>query len=62
MKEEIINTIIDLVADFLYYDRKEDEDLKRGDIEKAIKNNEITIEYIVAKFEDEFRKGVMKNE
>lgn len=33
------NTIDDLISDFLYYDRKEDEDLLVGDIEKWIKED-----------------------
>lgn len=41
-----------LVVDFLYYDRKEDEDLPRGAIEDAIKSGEITAEEIG----DEFKK------
>lgn len=49
-REEILVTVDDLVADFLYYDRKEDEDLPRGAIEEAIKAREISPEDIVARF------------
>lgn len=52
MIENINNAIEDLVSDFLYYDRKEDEELKVGDIEKAIEKGEITIEQIVDKFKN----------
>ena len=40
MNQKIESTILgcteDLVSNFLYYDRKEDEDLPRGTIEEAI--------------------------
>lgn len=52
MIENINSAIEDLVSDFLYYDRKEDEYLKLGDIEKAIEKGEITIEQIVSKFKE----------
>lgn len=34
----IENTIDDLISNFLYYDRKEDEELPVGAIEKAVKD------------------------
>ncbi len=46
----ITNTIKDLVSDFLYYDRKEDEELGVGEIEKAIKDKIITKEEIASCF------------
>ena len=55
-KQEILSCITDLVSNFLYYDRKEDEDLGVGDIEKAIENKEITHEEIIAKFSEELQK------
>ncbi|MEE9374509.1 MAG: hypothetical protein V3V00_15750 [Saprospiraceae bacterium] len=53
MKEKILKTVSDLVADFLYYDRKEDEELPKGSIEKAIHDGEITIDEIVERFKSE---------
>jgi hypothetical protein len=50
-RELIFGTLEDLVSNFLYYDRKEDEDLPKGAIEKAIKDGEITVAEIVAEFE-----------
>jgi hypothetical protein len=50
-RELIFNTLEDLVSNFLYYDRKEDEDLPKGAIEKAIKDGEITVAEIVVEFE-----------
>jgi hypothetical protein len=50
IKQKINNVISDMVADFLYYDRKEDEDLPVGKIEQAIINEEIKIQDIVDTF------------
>lgn len=49
---EIKMTIIDSVQDFVYYDRKDDEDLPRGAIEQAIDSGEITIDDIVNQFKE----------
>lgn len=58
VRETILNTVNDLVSDFLYYDRKEDEDLPRDAIQDAIKAGEITEAEIVAAFADALRKGL----
>ena len=58
MKQKIINTIDDVVSDFLYYDRKEDEELPRGAIEKAIKSGDITYGEIVERFKEQLLKGL----
>jgi len=50
MNEILSNTIDDLVANFLYYDRKEDEELPRGAIEEMIEKKEATVEEIVGYF------------
>jgi hypothetical protein len=50
MKEKILDTIDDLCSDFLYYDRKNDEDLSFEQMDEAVKNGEITIEEMVDKF------------
>lgn len=49
-RDVILATLSDLIADFLYYDRKEDEELPRGAIEEAIAAGEITVDEIVAAF------------
>ena len=54
MKKKILEAIEDLTAGFLYYDRKEDEDLPRGAIEGAIESGDITVEEMV----EAFRKGI----
>lgn len=53
IKDEILNTVSDLVAKFMYYDRKEDENLRVGSIQKAIKEGRITVFEIVNKFRTE---------
>jgi hypothetical protein len=57
-REKILGTVGDLVSDFLYYDRKEDEDLPRGEIEAAIKTEVITTEEIVSHFRDHLLRGL----
>lgn len=50
-KQIILDTISDIVTDFLFYDRKEDEELPVGKIEECIKAGEITVKEIVDYFE-----------
>ena len=52
-REHIIDRAKDAAGSFIYYDRKEDEDLPRGEIENAIKAGEITKAEIVAAFAGE---------
>ena len=49
-KQLIVNTISDLCMDFLYYDRKEDDELTQNDLIEAVKNKEITIDQMVNVF------------
>ena len=58
MKEEILNTVSDLVGEFLYYGRKEDEDLPIGAIQKAINNGDISVEEIESMFSRELRQSL----
>lgn len=60
MREHILLTINDLVTDFLYYDRKEDEELQRGMIEEAIKKGEITEDEIVQRFREKLHEGLAR--
>lgn len=53
-KEKILNTISDLVSDFVYYNRKEDEELSAEQLNAAVKNGDITIEEMV----EAFREGL----
>lgn len=52
-KELILANVSDLVSAFMYYDRKEDEDLPRGAIEQAVKEGIISKEEIVEQFKSE---------
>lgn len=52
-RELILDTVDDLVSSFLYYDRKEDDDLRRGDIEAAVRDGDIYAETIVMRFRDQ---------
>ena len=58
MKQTIIDNIDDSIAKFLYYDRKEDEDLPVGAIEEAIKSGDITYCEIVDRFKQQLLKGL----
>jgi hypothetical protein len=53
IKQLITNTIKDLVSDFLYYDRKEDEDLGLDEIKYAFENKLITIDECVEIFKND---------
>jgi len=50
LKDTILGKVEDLVSNFLYYDREEDEDLPPGAIEDAVKRRVVSIEDIVAQF------------
>ncbi len=56
-KDVILGVVSDLVSDFMYYDRKEDEDLPRGAIEKALATGALTVDEIVEKFRSEIEKA-----
>jgi len=57
-RDLIRGTVSDLVADFLYYDRKNDQDLPLGEIEAAIEAGEITVDEIVVQFRMELQEGL----
>jgi len=53
-KREIILAVAsDLARDFLYYDRKEDEDLKVNEIQHHVKIESLTKQDIIKAFSDE---------
>lgn len=56
-RQKIEAVIEDLVSHFLYYDRKEDEELPRGAIEEAIEAGEISKDEIAALFAAELRRS-----
>ncbi len=55
-REKILAVASDTMSRFLYYDRKESEDLPRGSIQEAIRSGELTIDDIVWVFRDELGK------
>jgi hypothetical protein len=57
-KVQILGTIDDLVSKFLYYDRKDDEDLSREELYRAISDGEIIVEEIVKRFEETLKIGL----
>lgn len=52
-RELILGYMRDLAADFLYYDRKEDEDLPLGEIEAAVAAGELSYAEIAEAFRAE---------
>lgn len=52
------NTVDDTVSRFLYYDRKEDEDLPRGEIERMVQDGEVTVGEIVERFRFHLEKSL----
>ena len=57
-KNHILGLIEDSISDLLWYDRKEDEDCPRGEIEEAVSSGVVTVEEMVAAFEKHLRKGL----
>lgn len=54
-RELILTRASDLMGAFLYYDRKEDDELPRGEIEAAIAADEITVDEIIEVFWKSFK-------
>lgn len=57
-RETILDTVDDLVSNFLYYSRKEDEDLRVGQINEAVTAGEITEDEIVEAFRKHLHAGL----
>ena len=55
-KSMILGTIEDMISDFLYYDRKGDEELRVGDIDKAVRDGVVTVDEMVNKFREGLEK------
>lgn len=49
-RQHLFNVIDDSVGNLLYYNRKEDEDLPVGVIEKLVADGVVTLDEIVARF------------
>lgn len=61
-KQLVFGTINDMVSSLLYYDRKEDEDLPVGEIEKLCESGEFTITDMVNEFRTQLTKGMKVND
>jgi hypothetical protein len=53
----IMDVASDLMSNFLYYDRKEDENLPVGTIEKALYDGTVLIEDIIDEWRNELQKA-----
>lgn len=62
MKKLILGTISDLVADFLYYDRKEDESLPMGTIEHCVADGTVSVGELVEHFRTQLLLGLGKDD
>ena len=58
IKRKVENCIIDLVAEFFYYGRKDDEDLSVDALEDAINRGTVTKEEIIEIFSREVTDAV----
>lgn len=58
LKDHILGYIPDMISDFLYYDRKEDEELPLNMIENAIKSGALSTKDIVDRFQKELERGI----
>jgi hypothetical protein len=56
MHDGLRDRVLDLVAELLYYGRKEDEDLPRGVIEAMINRGYTSADEIVAVFAEELKR------
>ena len=52
VKQLILDAIEDLCSNFVFYDRKEDEDLSINKLNKAVKDGIITVAEMVEHFEN----------
>jgi len=52
MKEDILKLINDLVRDFVFYDRKQDEELTEDQLRQAFKDRIITVDECVEQFRE----------
>ena len=55
MNRMLRGTIIDMVSNLMYYDRKEDAELPVGEIQRMIEDGELTIDELVKAFDKELR-------
>lgn len=59
-REYVLLVVDDLVEDFLYRQRKEDENLPRGEIERLVRCGGITADDIVHRFRTRLEEGLKR--
>jgi len=57
-RDVIMDTLSDLVTDFLYYDRKEDGALPMDAIEEAVAAGEVSVDEMVRAFRHHLEKDL----
>ena len=57
LRQTIMTTVDDLVRDFVYYDRKEDDELSAADLESAISCGQVTVDEIVERFRVQLKEA-----
>lgn len=58
LRKLILDTVSDLGGDFMYYNRKHDEQLPLGMIQKGVRIGAVSINEIVDRFRAEVAKGI----
>ena len=58
MKDKILNTVSDLVTNFVYYDRREDETLNSEQLYQAIRKGVVSIDEITSRFRNELISAI----
>lgn len=58
-RDHVLGLVVDLVSDFLYYDRKEDENMPKDSIDRAVIAGEITVDEIVEAFRRHLTQGLL---
>ena len=53
-----LDIIEDLVGDYLYYNRKHDEDLSHKELMRLFKDQDLTIDDIIKRFSEELKKAM----
>lgn len=59
-RQKILDRADDLAGNFLYYDRKEDEELPPKSVEEAVKAGEVTVDEIVGAFREALERVIPK--
>ena len=58
-RDYIAGIVEDTISNFLYYDRKSDEDLGVDDIENAVRDEIITVDEIVQLFREQLEHNLI---